>query len=498
MLQVKSTGKRVDDTEIMRTSSGNPSSTVNSENTSDSVPAMRQSGEHSSCATDSVDRFCGNRETDAEHQEDPEAHWDHPSYAETVPTIQEIQKIVEVSQVYCSWVRSWGCPLWWKARTCESDAQEDLKVVTDLELWWDCQCSHDGAASGSHSSSVSNGRCRWFRCVARWPVKLPQAQHTVKERGHCGCETTPSNSHPDSPGDGRGSSDQRLKFDRVADVTVETQRRTAEDPMFRWTQSCVCKNTIAHDTQMVIRCWWKSCVLVKGTIRMDQPVVDRMQSRSAQQTSSSVVAKPGGAMNHRSGVYEWRLKCGRQWWGARESAWIARVRNEFQDVTATDVEHHSMLSTRAKISSLCQRGVRKDQNIVKKVALETAKIATEEFTVSLSEVVLRSQSEYGQMKSVKTRLPQRGRHVIRWRYRTGEKRDRWDDVTRPMTICSSKLWKGRGRKVEYIVMDLGMRTSWWILRWNCSLLSGVCFSAWITFSWSCFTSLSRTISCIAL
>ena len=74
MLQVKSTGARVDDTEIMRTSSSNPSSTVNSENTSDSVPTMRQSGEHSSFATDSVDRFCGNTETDAEHQEDPEAH----------------------------------------------------------------------------------------------------------------------------------------------------------------------------------------------------------------------------------------------------------------------------------------------------------------------------------------------------------------------------------------------------------------------------------------
>ena len=55
----------------------------------------------------------------------------------------------------------------------------------------------------------------------------------------------------------------------------------------------------------------------------------------------------------------------------------------------------------------------KDQNIVKKVALETAKTATEEFTVSLGEVVLRIQSEYGQMKSVKTHLPQRGRHVIR-------------------------------------------------------------------------------------
>ena len=44
MLQVKFSGKRIDDTEIMRTSSSNP----------DSVPAMRQSGEHSSCATDSV------------------------------------------------------------------------------------------------------------------------------------------------------------------------------------------------------------------------------------------------------------------------------------------------------------------------------------------------------------------------------------------------------------------------------------------------------------
>ena len=34
MLQVKSSRKRVDDTEIMRTSSGNPSSAVNSENAS--------------------------------------------------------------------------------------------------------------------------------------------------------------------------------------------------------------------------------------------------------------------------------------------------------------------------------------------------------------------------------------------------------------------------------------------------------------------------------
>ena len=54
MLQVKSTGKRVDDTVIMRTSFSNPSSTVNSEDTSDSVLAMRH--------------FSGNTETDAEHQ----------------------------------------------------------------------------------------------------------------------------------------------------------------------------------------------------------------------------------------------------------------------------------------------------------------------------------------------------------------------------------------------------------------------------------------------
>ena len=66
-----------------------------------------------------------------------------------------------------------------------------------------------------------------------------------------------------------------------------------------------------------------------------------------------------------------------------------RVRNGFQDVTATGAEHHSMLSTRAKISSLCPRGVGKDQNIMEKVALGTSKTATEESTVSLSEVVLR-------------------------------------------------------------------------------------------------------------
>ena len=52
--------------------------------------------------------------------------------------------------------------------------------------------------------------------------------------------------------------------------------------------------------------------------------------------------------------------------------------------------------------------MRKDQNIVKKVALETAQTAT----VSLNEVVLRNQNEYGLTKSVKSHPLQRGRHVI--------------------------------------------------------------------------------------
>ena len=63
-----------------------------------------------------------------------------------------------------------------------------------------------------------------------------------------------------------------------------------------------------------------------------------------------------------------------------------------------------------RILRCVRRGMGKDQNIVEKVALETAKTATEESTVSLSEVVLRSQSEFAQTK---TRRPQRGRHVIR-------------------------------------------------------------------------------------
>ena len=36
------------------------------------APALQQSGERSSFAIDSVDRFSGDVETDAEHREDPE------------------------------------------------------------------------------------------------------------------------------------------------------------------------------------------------------------------------------------------------------------------------------------------------------------------------------------------------------------------------------------------------------------------------------------------
>ena len=52
--------KMVDVTVLMRTSP-----TANSRDASIQVPAKRQSGEHSSCATNST-------ETDADYQEDPE------------------------------------------------------------------------------------------------------------------------------------------------------------------------------------------------------------------------------------------------------------------------------------------------------------------------------------------------------------------------------------------------------------------------------------------
>ena len=60
---------------------------------------MRQSGEHSSCAIDSVNRFSGDTGTDAEHREDPEDCRDHSRCAGTVPIIQGIQKIVELPRV---------------------------------------------------------------------------------------------------------------------------------------------------------------------------------------------------------------------------------------------------------------------------------------------------------------------------------------------------------------------------------------------------------------
>ena len=99
---------------------------------------------------------------------------------------------------------------------------------------------------------------------------------------------------------------QRSKFDRVAVVAVSQQRQTAEHKLaFARTQLLVSRRWCS-------RCWRKCCVLVKGTIRTDQPVVDRMQSRSTQQTSSSMVVKPGGEMNLRSRVHECRLRCERQ------------------------------------------------------------------------------------------------------------------------------------------------------------------------------------------
>ena len=72
MPQVRPNDKQVDVTVLMHKSSGTPSPTPNSRDASDSGPGNRQSCEHSSCATDSVDRSSGDTETDADHQEDPE------------------------------------------------------------------------------------------------------------------------------------------------------------------------------------------------------------------------------------------------------------------------------------------------------------------------------------------------------------------------------------------------------------------------------------------
>ena len=109
--------------------------------------------------------------------------------------------------------------------------------------------------------------------------------------------------------DDQWSSYRPSTLQRNEDIAVVRQHQATVIHTVRETEEVLQRlkfdrNTIAHDTQMVIRCWRKSCVLVKGTILTDQPVVDGMQPRSAQQTSTSVVVKPGGAINHRSGVHE--------------------------------------------------------------------------------------------------------------------------------------------------------------------------------------------------
>ena len=56
--------------------------------------------------------------------------------------------------------------------------------------------------------------------------------HTVKARVHCGCETTPSNSHPDSPGDGRDSSEVEVRSSGSRScVSTATDRRRSDVQM---------------------------------------------------------------------------------------------------------------------------------------------------------------------------------------------------------------------------------------------------------------------------
>ena len=93
--------------------------------------------------------------------------------------------------------------------------------------------------------------------------------------------------------------------------------------------------------------------------------------------------------------------------------WVACIRDEAQVATVTGAEHHSMLSTRPKSSSLCQRGVEKDQNTMEKVVLKMAKTGNREVHSELEESCV-SPSEYGQTKPVKTRRPQKEQHVSRW------------------------------------------------------------------------------------
>ena len=98
------------------------------------VPAIQQSGEHSSCAADSTVK-------DADYHEGP--------------IIQEIQKIVEspfMDEVVDVRVVMKG----WCVRFRRA---EDLDVVLDPVQQQDHWCSCDDATPGSHSSSATNDRC---------------------------------------------------------------------------------------------------------------------------------------------------------------------------------------------------------------------------------------------------------------------------------------------------------------------------------------------------
>ena len=95
--------------------------------------------------------------------------------------------------------------------------------------------------------------------------------------------------------------------------------------------------------------------------------------------------------------------------------------------------------TRAKISSLCQRGVRKDQNIVKKVSLEKAKTATEESTVSLGEVVLRSQKRVRPDEVCEVSSTAEGKDTSSAEGAELARREIDEMTSRvPMTTCSSR------------------------------------------------------------
>ena len=70
MPQIQLTDKLMGVTVFTQKSSDSPSPTENSRDASDSGSGNRQIGEHSSCATDSVDRSSGDTETGAGHPED--------------------------------------------------------------------------------------------------------------------------------------------------------------------------------------------------------------------------------------------------------------------------------------------------------------------------------------------------------------------------------------------------------------------------------------------